>query len=44
MHEKMKKTFWEMIQQLHVTNLEREKSISLMTWNITWVGLPNMEV
>jgi hypothetical protein len=44
MHEKMKKTFWETIQKLHVANLEREKLIFLVTWTTTWAGLPNMEV
>lgn len=44
MHEKIKKTFWETIQQLHLANLERMKSVSLVTWNTTWARLPNMEV
>ncbi len=42
--EKMRKTFVETIQQLHVATPKRDQLISPTNYNTTWVWLASMEV
>jgi hypothetical protein len=42
--EKMRKTFVEVIQQLHVATPKRDQLTFPTNYNITWVWLLNMEV